>query len=604
MHVNRQTERHEEARQTPHSGRKTHPVRSVVDAGPVFRLQRTLGNRAVTRMVQRKPLLSEKGNRFEREADRLADALMSMPAGRSAPGRDTRARRLTPPTPIPQTTPAPRTIMRATADELAAAGTYPTSDERARLQSILNPQQQQARQQGRVVPPVTDEPGFRTAMSARMNTFINRYLVPARARQASSVVLGLPAIQSLGDIAQREVNRFYRRYIGAAVHTPAEQQRRAGYRLRRHLHLIPTRQTAQTDTIARDWVASRMRQHGNDIISRFNVLGSEGQRDAAVFNRVRDHILAQRLNDLRIIIYFYPGFERGGEAYIQGRLAPEYPGQSAQQTERRGRWDTLGGAIHEMLHALAHERFTNGVEGLEESGIAVEGFAEYLTRPVYASLGSRARGDRALRASIHGTASPYVSPPSRTRLYRDYFSGVERIVQILGGNSENVKIAFFLGRLEYLGLGGWNAGEAARRRYPGNMLSGAALLTTDENGFFRIDYGRIVYGRGARFQIHLGGGLNYLTQGQRLGITGMGALRYQWPNVYVGASLSAGASTSATQALGNSVRLDLIPGVEAGVRIGIARVGVRANLLIPIYGGPADERVVRLGAGVGLSFDF
>ncbi len=595
-------EQRADKRATPQSSRKLQGAHAGAALHPALGFQLKLGNRAFTRMLQKKGLLSEPGDRFEQEADRIADTVMALPDTNLLPGRGVRVGG--PVTPQASAIPAAGKIMRATADELAAGGTYPTSDERGQIQDILNPQQERARRQGRPVPAVSDEPGFRNAMATRMNTYINRYLVPARARQASSVVLGLPAIQSLGDVAQREVNRFYRRYIGAAVHTPAEQQRRTGYRLRQHLHLIPTTQTALTDVTARDWVASRMRQHGDDLLDRFNVLGGSGQRDEAVFNRVRDHILSQRLTDLRTIIYFYPGYERAGEAYIQGRLAPQYAGQSAQQTERRGRWDALGTAIHEMLHALAHERFTNGVSGLEQSGIAVEGFAEYLTRPVYTSLGSRARGDAALRASVHGAASPYVSPPSRTSKYRRYFSGVERIVQILGGNQENIKIAFFLGRLEYLGLGGWNASEAARQRFPGNILSGAALLTTDERGFFRIDYGRIVYGRGGRFQVHVGGGINYLTQGQRLGITGMGALRYQWPNVYLGASLGAGASTSLTQPFRDSVRLDVIPGVEAGVRIGIARVGARANVLIPIAGGPADERVVRLGVGLGLSFVF
>ncbi len=348
-----------------------------------------------------------------------------------------------------------------------------------------------------------------------------------------------------------------------------------------------------------------MRLRGSDILGDFNVIAGEHGRDLALFHQVRDHIFAQRTADLRIIIRFFPGYEAGGEAYIQAHIAPEYQGQPLQQTQRRGRWRTLGTTIHEMLHAVAHENFTAGVAGLEESGIAVEGFAEYLTRPVYDSLASRVRTDTGLRASIEGTQALFTQPPERqTSSYRRYVDGVRRIRDILGGTDESLKVAFFLGRLEYIGLGGWNASQAARLRYPANMLGVAAMLTQDQSGFFRIDYGRVVLGRSGNLQLQLGGTVNYLTQGDRLGLGGTAALQYSWPNVYVRGGLGVTGSASLTQPLGESVRLDLIPGVEVGVRLGVARVGAGVNILIPVAGGPIDERVVRVGASVGLSFVF
>ncbi len=181
------------------------------------------------------------------------------------------------------------------------------------------------------------------------------------------------------------------------------------------------------------------------------------------------------------------------------------------------------------------------------------------------------------------------------------------IRDILGGNEENLKVAYFMGRVEYLGLGGWNEAEARRRealRDPANVLGGAALLTDNGQGLFRVDYGRILLGRGGNFQFLLGGTLNYLTEGERLGLGASASLRYSWPNVYIGTGLAAGASTSFTQPFSSSVRLDLIPGVEAGVRIGVVRIGASMNLLIPVAGGPVSERTVRMAGGLGISGEF
>ena len=90
--------------------------------------------------------------------------------------------------------------------------------------------------------------------------------------------------------------------------------------------------------------------------------------------------------------------------------------------------------------------------------------------------------------------------------YQPLVDRVTELKDILGSNEENLRVAYFMGRLEYLGLGGWTAEEAARRdalRQPANVLGGAALLV-DQHGFFRVDYGRVVLGRGGNLQLQLG----------------------------------------------------------------------------------------------------
>lgn len=494
-------------------------------------------------------------------------------------------------------------VRRTPADDLVAAATYPTETERSQIQEIVNPQQQEAAEAGTSVEEVSDPDGFRSDMTDRLGNYIDRVLPPAQARQASNVVLDVPELGALADIAQPEVNTYYGTYLTAAVHSPTDQAARAAYRLSEHIHEVPTSQNDQTDETALDWVASRMRREGGDLLRRYHVVsGDASARDQALFEGVRDHIFNLRTSDIRTIVLFHPGYEGGGEAYIQRHIAPDYAGQDPGETRRRGRWRTLATTIHEMLHAVVHEDFDTAARGLEESGIAVEGFAQYFTLPVYASLTERAAQDEAFRASVEGVAAPYLSPPD-ARGYESYVDGVNRIRDILGGNDENLKVAYFLGRIEYLGLGGWSESEASSRRFPGNTLGAAALLTDSGQGFFRVDYGRVLLGRGGAFQIQLGGTINYLTEGDRLGVGGTVAVQYSWPHFYVRAGVDVAASASVTEPFADSVRLDLLPGVQAGARIGMARVGAGAFLLIPVAGGPVNDRSLQLAAGLGASFD-
>ena len=254
----------------------------------------------------------------------------------------------------------------------------------------MNPQQQQAAAQGQAVPPVTDPAGFKADVTTRLNPYIDQVLPGAQRIQSAAVVLGMPELQSLATVAQQEVGTFYGTYLSAATHSPVEQARRR----RLPVGVPPAPRAVRSNPghgrggapvgRVQDAAAGCGPPRG---LSRAR---SAGRARRGAFLEVRDQIFDQRTADLRTIILFFPGYEAEGEAYIQPRLPAEYSGQDPQDTRRRGRWHTLGTVIHEMLHAVAHEDFSDGVSGLEKSGIAVEGFAEYLTRPVYAGLAARA----------------------------------------------------------------------------------------------------------------------------------------------------------------------------------------------------------------------
>jgi hypothetical protein len=514
----------------------------------------------------------------------------------------------------------------------AAAAAYPTVDQRGQIQGVLNPQEAAAAATGGSVPAVDSATQFRQDIAADLHDYIvNRVLPPAQARQASPVSLALPEVHGLADVAQARVQGFFGSYLQAAAPTrsAAERNRISSLQLRGETHLV-SQFPGGFDDVACNWVASRMGTvQGGRALSNHNVLASSeaakhrcplscpaaapvpqagAQRDQALFDQAHGEILCADLADVRTIVQNGPSFERPGEVFIQSQLV-QRQGETADVTRRRGRWEALGSLVHEMLHDVAHERFRDGVRGLERSADAVEGFAEFFTREVHDDLRSRAASDAALRASIEGVAAPAdpgVAVQRTGGLYQPGVDAASRIIAIVGGNEQNLRAAYFLGRVEMLGLGGWNEADARRRealRHPANELGFGAALLQGSGGYFDLRYSRVLLGRGGSFQLTLGGDVSYLTDGSRLGVGGGVGLRYQWPNVFLQAGAGVGVSGSVGQPVEQTIRLDVIPELRAGVRIGAVRIGAGALLVIPAAGGPVADRTVRLGGLVGLSLD-
>jgi hypothetical protein len=63
----------------------------VARPSDILALQRTVGNQTVTRLIQTKLTVGSAGDRYEQEADRVAEQVMAMPAPRSAPSSVQRA---------------------------------------------------------------------------------------------------------------------------------------------------------------------------------------------------------------------------------------------------------------------------------------------------------------------------------------------------------------------------------------------------------------------------------------------------------------------------------------------------------------------------------
>ena len=58
---------------------KQKPATRKTQLHPLFKLQRTIGNLAVGRLIQAKLKIGKPGDKYEQEADRVADAVVRMP---------------------------------------------------------------------------------------------------------------------------------------------------------------------------------------------------------------------------------------------------------------------------------------------------------------------------------------------------------------------------------------------------------------------------------------------------------------------------------------------------------------------------------------------
>jgi hypothetical protein len=104
-------------------------------------------------------------------------------------------------------------------------------------------------------------------------------------------------------------------------------------------------------------------------------------------------------------------------------------------------------------------------------------------------------------------------------------------------------------------------------------------------------------------QLNVGAGINYLSSGGRLGLTGNVGLRYSWPNVFVEAGVGLGGSAGAGAPGERAVRLDVLSEFRAGAIIGAFQVGPNIVILAPV-GGPVPDRNVQVLGGLGISAKF
>jgi hypothetical protein len=169
--------------------------------------------------------------------------------------------------------------------------------------------------------------------------------------------------------------------------------------------------------------------------------------------------------------------------------------------------------------------------------------------------------------------------------------------------------AYFGGHVEFIGLGAWNELSHGLPTERANLIGAAILFqaagsTLSSQMLVRADYGRLIWGRSGSMQVDLraGGGLTYLTDGQRLGLGPEVSLTLRGSHLF----LEGNAMLQGNIGAGGPItpRLDTLLGLTAGVQIGRFQAGPSLQVLIPVTDRTAADRSTRAFGGLGASLLF
>jgi hypothetical protein len=180
--------------------------------------------------------------------------------------------------------------------------------------------------------------------------------------------------------------------------------------------------------------------------------------ESAIINAIITDYSAAHLAELEVIDRAWPAVAGGGIVEIQ-----PFEGDTPAET-RRTFWETFQTMIHEYLHTITHQNYSDVADSLGETqdSILTEGGTSLFTDDVWNAIyPDEIRANADLRANVEGSALPFddsVIPPIS---HYDQIAQARDIRSRVG--AENMRAAYFLGHTELIGLGPtWTATSAAR----------------------------------------------------------------------------------------------------------------------------------------------
>ena len=253
--------------------------------------------------------------------------------------------------------------------------------------------------------------------------------------------------------AQAQVEKYFDKWISVASRKPGDKYHKGTYDLVAKLGDQSTRSTTDPTKPNRfGWTGYWMSHgQGKTITDKYHC--SYSSRDRAEFERVRDLFVNNAANqpDIDDAIHSWPG-ENSDKVYIQ----PWGPTDPAKK--REARWDLFTVLLHEMLHSLQHPNYVAAFEALGGTAneLLKEGMLDVMRRDLWdpggGNLGAWLTTPAAagLRLKVEGASLPV--DPGAIVYHGDYenLPDAKEVVKKVG--LDNCKAAFFLGKVELLGL--------------------------------------------------------------------------------------------------------------------------------------------------------
>jgi hypothetical protein len=395
--------------------------------------------------------------------------------------------------------PLRRTPSAATSGtDLIANADEPDAAEQSAIAGYLNPGG----------PPGTPfvKKGFVKQMTKALDKWrANQHTTAANSQsKTKGVHLDMPQVRETGKAAQKVVTDKFGSLVKAAVPDPGTPASDPAYDASDPSVLHPQTDTmdglgkADKRDVRRDLVTYAMQDAdgGGDVWNKHHA--SEAEPTVV---KLRNEYANTYMTQLTLIQRMWPGEEHpwDGTVYVGTNLERD-KGLSKKEkadpdykdaNKRKGYWGSFQTLIHEYLHACAHANFMAKAGSGMQDRILTEGGCDYFTEQVWTDLEPKLPGAAMdpLRVQIEGASYPFKADILPAMVYYDQEKEVikTKIVPELskrGGDGDAAfRAAYFLGHVEYLGLGpSWSAADAADKgkfTVPAGVtkLKGAASMT-------------------------------------------------------------------------------------------------------------------------------
>ena len=202
------------------------------------------------------------------------------------------------------------------------------------------------------------------------------------------------------------------------------------------------------------WLMNRAELIGRDpklgeVLTRANYNGSRDEDATAMRRLIRNWLDGdvRRVTLLQQAMALTAAHSSGSGVFV----VPFTP-NATWGTPAEWRWDTAHTLIHEFLHVLAHQTFTDAAQLIQNGQILTEGMVEVLTVDVFTQLWTRARQDRTVASLILGDSDDG-RPPKKSCFevgYGEAGRSASRVRDLM--DDDHVRAAFFLGALDLIAL--------------------------------------------------------------------------------------------------------------------------------------------------------
>ena len=295
-------------------------------------------------------------------------------------------------------------------------------------------------------PVCSNTANFEKKIRTAIEPTITSEAVAFRTRKAAGPNFNIASAKTMADLAQAEVENYFRPYLAGASRSGAAGTYTLGGSTHASALLADQSTTKRWQTTGgrlswlRYWY-DHMTGKMNDILHC-----DDTQINSALTNMATD---AKLIPDIDDYINSWPAEATGGiniQPFLDAtRLVCQ-------------RWDTFTTIIHEFIHILAHPNFRNVENALPNNATEIlkEGLDDVLRKELWegpgklrANLISPARNTD--RAIVEGVSNKLDTSKVCSHPYYDNLPAAESVTKTVG--SENVKIAYFLGQTEFLGIG-------------------------------------------------------------------------------------------------------------------------------------------------------